>query len=114
MIEHKSHSGEWRGRFLFYPMHWSRRVRQYGEFVVVIQLKDDLIVELKLMHQPINGPRKIETYDDFESLKKALDEISNDTGIFQNPKQIEEIKKKCDYYEYHPDINNIPRDTNRG
>lgn len=105
MIEHRSVSGEERGRYLFYPMHWSRRVRQYGEFAVVIQIKDDLITRIALMHQPIDKPRKIETYDDFESLKKALDEISDSTGIFQNPKQVEEIKKKCDYYEYHPDIN---------
>lgn len=105
MIEHRSVSGEERGRYLFYPMFWSRRVRQYGEFVVVIQITDDLITRIALMHQKINGSRTIEFYDDFNSLKKALDDISEYTGIFQNPKQVEEIKKKCDYYEYHPDIN---------
>lgn len=109
--EHRSHSGEWRGRYLFRPLKWSRLVRDKGEYVVVLYINptSELIQDLVLLHQPVRGSREEQHYIDLEDLETDLKSISEDGNINISAKELERLRKFWDLYDKEWDV---PQFTN--
>ena len=99
--EWKNDPGVSYDRHVFRPLVWTRLVREYGEFAVIILSKRDLIYDIMLLRQPVEGEREIKHYSSYESLEKDINRISKEYRIRVSDSEMKKIRDLWEKEEYY-------------